>query len=94
MTAFKLQVQDQSLHILENHHSPQTNDLIVQEILNQLQELTQAGLLAGGELLKINGKHTLPMAYVISHHLSHVYGGHCRVRSQTASLCRHDFPQP
>ena len=74
MTAFKLQVKDQSLHIIENPQTPQTNDQIVQETLKQLHELNQAGHLTGGELLKIYGRHTLPMAYVISHQLSHVYG--------------------
>lgn len=71
---FTLHVKDNLLQIRENPLQPQSNDQILPGIVQQLQTLIEAGQLKGGELLKITGKHTLPMAYVLSHQLSHLFG--------------------
>lgn len=72
-TSFSLHIENNILNIGYDPLTPQRNDQIVKDILQQLQDLTESGQLAGGGLLKINGKHTIPMAYVLAHHLSHLY---------------------
>ena len=49
-------------------------DCIVRDAENRLDELVQAGELAGGSLLKINGRMSLPVSYTIAHKLGHLYG--------------------
>jgi CRISPR-associated protein Csx3 len=71
LAAYTLSVSHNVLTITAHPHI-QANPEIVQTLVQQLTTL--AGELKGGELLKINGKHSVPMAYVLSHHLGHLYG--------------------
>ena len=52
---------------------PAQNDRIVRDAEKRLTEMTENGQLAGGELIKINGPASLPVAVVIAHALSHLY---------------------
>ncbi len=49
------------------------NDRKVVDALAQLDALKLDGSLAGGELIKINGPASLPVAMVIAHSLCHLY---------------------
>lgn len=71
--AFSLRIADNTLHIDYDVEHPQINPEIVRTLQADLNQLKQIHL-KGGPLLKIEGKHSIPMAYVIAHHLSHLYG--------------------
>lgn len=53
---------------------PASNDTIVKDVERTLQELKEDGKLVGGPLLKINGPASLPVAVVLAHGLTHIYG--------------------
>lgn len=74
MSTFSLDIDQGLMSIEYDASKPSENDVIVKEITHQLTNLTETGKLTGGELLKINGKQTLPMAFAIAHHVSHLYG--------------------
>ena len=50
------------------------NDQIVRDASARLDEMTKSGKLSGGPLLKINGAASLPVAFVITHKVAHLYG--------------------
>ena len=47
-------------------------DTIVRDAERGIEELVQTGELAGGDLLKINGRMSLPVSYTIAHKLGHL----------------------
>jgi CRISPR-associated protein Csx3 len=49
---------------------PASNDAIVKEVSESLKKMA----LPGGPLLKINGPASLPVAVVIAHGVTHLYG--------------------
>lgn len=53
---------------------PAQNDQIVRDAESRLDEMIAAGELTGGELIKVNGPASLPVAMLISHKLCHLYG--------------------
>ena len=53
--------------------SPAQNDQIVRDAVARLDEMTKAGELAGGKLIKINGPASLPVACVLAHAVGHLY---------------------
>lgn len=53
---------------------PAQNDQIVRDAKKILDDMVTSGELAGGELLKITGPASLPVAVVIAHAVAHLYG--------------------
>lgn len=49
---------------------PSTNDQIVAQVERRLKAVP----FPGGDLIKINGPASLPVAFVLAHHLIHLYG--------------------
>lgn len=54
--------------------SPAQNDEIVRDAEARLDEMIESGELAGGEVLRVNGPASLPVAMVIAHGVGHLYG--------------------
>lgn len=52
---------------------PAQNDRIVKDAASRLDDLIQEGRLTGGELIRINGPASLPVAMVLAHGLCHLY---------------------
>jgi CRISPR-associated protein Csx3 len=48
-------------------------DRIIKDAYKQLQELLTSGQLIGGGILKINGRASLPIGYLLAHELGHLY---------------------
>lgn len=53
---------------------PAQNDCIVREVEETLKTMQSSGQLPGGELLRINGPASLPVAAVLVHATAHLYG--------------------
>lgn len=54
--------------------TPAQNDVIVRDTDRQCCELVESGQVKGGELLRINGPASLPVAMVIAHRFGHLFG--------------------
>ena len=52
---------------------PAQNDEIVREAAAHLEKLIKGGVLTGGEIIRINGPASLPVAMTIAHAVSHLY---------------------
>lgn len=52
---------------------PAQNDEIVRDAKASLDEMTAAGQLAGGPIIKINGPASLPVAVVVAHAVGHIF---------------------
>lgn len=72
MTTYKIQWQDEILRI--SFGQPADNNQIVKDAAARLEEMSQTGELPGGQLLKINGPVSIPVAFVLAHKLAHIYG--------------------
>jgi CRISPR-associated protein Csx3 len=72
VTTYNIELQAGILRI--KFGEPAQNDQIVKDAAARLEEMAQSGELAGGELLKINGPVSIPVAFVLAHKLAHIYG--------------------
>jgi hypothetical protein len=52
---------------------PAQNDVLVKEAAQKIEELIAVGTIIGGEIIKINGPASLPVAFVLAHKLNHLY---------------------
>jgi len=52
---------------------PAQNDQIVRDAKAGIDELIKSGRIAGGEIIRINGPASLPVAMALGHALSHLY---------------------
>jgi CRISPR-associated protein Csx3 len=71
VTTYNIELQAGILRI--KFGEPAQNDQIVKDAAARLEEMAQSGELAGGELLKINGPVSIPVAFVLAHKLAHIY---------------------
>jgi CRISPR-associated protein Csx3 len=69
---YKIEKQGELLKV--SFGTPAQNDQIVKDAYARLDEMIQAGELPGGDLLKITGPASLPVAMVIAHAVAHRYG--------------------
>jgi len=53
---------------------PAQNDQITKDALARLGEMVELGELTGGEVVRVNGPASLPVAMVLCHKLAHLYG--------------------
>jgi CRISPR-associated protein Csx3 len=72
MTTYQIELQGNVLKV--NFGEPAQNDQIVKDAAARLAQWLEKGELIGGELLKINGPASLPVACVLAHGVSHLYG--------------------
>lgn len=53
--------------------SPAQNDQIVKDAEARLDEMVAMGELKGGDVIRVNGPASLPVAMVLAHKLAHLY---------------------
>jgi CRISPR-associated protein Csx3 len=53
--------------------TPAQNDQIVKDASARLDELMSTGALRGGDVIRIDGPASLPVAMVLAHKLAHLY---------------------
>lgn len=71
MASYKIEKNDDVLKV--GFGDPAQNDQIVRDAEARLVEMVANGELAGGELIKVNGPASLPVAMVLCHKLAHIY---------------------
>ena len=72
MATYNISLSEGTLQI--GFGTPAQNDEIVKDAEARLDELVLNGILAGGEMIRINGPASLPVAMVLAHKLAHLYG--------------------
>jgi CRISPR-associated protein Csx3 len=72
MTAYKIECKDGVLRVSFGKASQ--NDQVVRDAATRLEEMLSSGELSGGQLLKVNGPASIPVAFVLAHKLAHIYG--------------------
>jgi len=71
MTTYNTSVVDGILKI--GFGAPAQNDQIVKDTESGLDSLISSGALGGGEVIRVNGPASLPVAMVLAHKLAHLY---------------------
>ncbi len=72
MTTYKIELQGEVLKI--GFGEAAQNDQIVRDAAARWEEISNLGELSGGRLIKINGPTSIPVACVLVHKVSHLYG--------------------
>jgi CRISPR-associated protein Csx3 len=72
MTTYNIELDGELLNV--GFANPAQNDQIVRDAAARLDEMAEFGELKGGQLLKINGPASLPVACVLAHKVAHLFG--------------------
>lgn len=72
MTTYNIELKDDILRV--SFGEAAQNDQIVKDAAARLEEMARSDELKGGQLLKINGPTSIPVAFVLAHRLCHIYG--------------------
>lgn len=73
MTSYYINFTEDILKVSFNKDNPVTGNRIAKDASDRLQELIASNVLTGGDLLKINGRMSLPVCYTIAHEVGHLY---------------------
>ena len=72
MTTYNIEFKDDILRL--SFGEPAQNDQIVKDAATKLEQMAQSEEVTGGQLLRINGPVSIPVAFVLAHKLAHIYG--------------------
>ena len=72
MSTYKILLEEGNL-LRVGFGDPAQNDQIARDAETRLAEMVKSGELKGGELIRINGPASLPVACVIAHAIGHLY---------------------
>lgn len=74
MNSYKMSVDGNVLKVGFNPEAPASGDVCLLDAITQLEGLIDQGLIGGGQLLKINGAQSVPIAFMVAHRVCHLYG--------------------
>lgn len=72
MSTYLIEMEEESI-LRVKFGEPAKNDKIVQDAEKKLVQLIEAKIIAGGDLIRINGQISIPVAMVFAHKLAHLY---------------------
>ncbi len=73
MSSYNIEFLEEEGILKVGFGSSAPNDQIVREVTARLKKMIVAGELPGGEIIKVNGPASLPVAMVLAHKLAHLY---------------------
>ncbi|WP_193198661.1 CRISPR-associated protein Csx3 [Nostoc sp. MG11] len=73
MHSYQIRLQGEVLHVGFNRNLPAQGDRIVRDTLELLNQMIDSGEIPGGKRILIDGPQSVPVAYVLSHKLVHLY---------------------
>ncbi len=73
MHSYQIKLNGEVLQVGFNRNVPAQGDRIVKDALCVLNQMIDSGEIAGGERILIDGPQSIPVAYLISHRLVHLY---------------------
>ncbi len=74
MHSYQMTLKGEVLKVGFNRNIPAQGDTIVQDALEVLNQMIDSGEISGGRRILIDGPQSVPVAYVLSHKLVHLYG--------------------
>lgn len=72
-SSYTINLEAGILQVSFDKDNPVTGDRIVRDTQTRIEELIASKVLTGGDLLKIDGRMSLPVSYTIAHELGHLY---------------------
>ncbi|MDF5722356.1 MAG: CRISPR-associated protein Csx3 [Rhizonema sp. PD37] len=73
MHSYQIKLDGEVLQVGFNRNVPAQGDRIVKDALSVLNQMIDSGEITGGERILIDGPQSIPVAYLISHRLVHLY---------------------
>jgi len=73
MTSYNIEINPEANLLTIGFGAPAQNNQLVKDADKALQELIDNKKITGGEVIRINGPASLPVAMVIAHKLDHLY---------------------
>ncbi len=73
MHSYQMTLEGEILHVGFNRNVPAQGDRIVKDTLEVLNQMIDSGEIPGGHRILIDGPQSVPVAYVLSHKLVHLY---------------------
>ncbi len=73
MHSYQIELNGEVLHVGFNRTIPAQGDRIVKDALELLNQMIDSGQIPGGKRILIDGPQSVPVAYVLSHRLVHLY---------------------
>ncbi|MBO3460369.1 CRISPR-associated protein Csx3 [Aetokthonos hydrillicola Thurmond2011] len=73
MYSYHIELNGEVLHVGFNRNLPSQGDRIVRDALEVVSQKIDSGEITGGKRILIDGPQSVPVAYVLSHKLAHLY---------------------
>ena len=73
MGTYNITVEPDNILRLKFGETSAQNDMLVKEAVQIITTLINDGKVTGGELIKLNGPATIPVAFALAHKLNHLY---------------------
>lgn len=73
MYSYQIQLEGEVLRVGFNRTLPAQGDRIAKDALELLEQMIDSGKITGGHRILIDGPQSLPVAYILSHKLVHLY---------------------
>ncbi|MEO1372951.1 MAG: CRISPR-associated protein Csx3 [Cyanobacteria bacterium J06635_10] len=73
MQSYQIKLEGDVLHVGFNRNLPAQGDRIVKDALEVITKMIDSGEISGGKRILIDGPQSIPVAYVLSHKLVHLY---------------------
>lgn len=73
MQSYQIELKGEVLQVGFNRNFPAQGDRIVRDTLELLNQMIDSGQIPGGKRILIDGPQSVPVAYVLSHKLVHLY---------------------
>lgn len=73
MQSYQIQLKGDVLHVGFNRNIPAQGDRIAKDALSRINQMIDSGEISGGKRILIDGPQSVPVAYILSHKLVHLY---------------------
>ncbi|NJO64249.1 MAG: CRISPR-associated protein Csx3 [Richelia sp. RM2_1_2] len=73
MQSYQIKLEGDVLHVGFNRNIPAQGDRITRDALEKITQMIDSGEISGGKRILIDGPQSIPVAYVLSHKLVHLY---------------------
>ncbi|WP_414621590.1 CRISPR-associated protein Csx3 [Calothrix sp. CCY 0018] len=73
MQSYQIKLEGDVLHVGFNRDFPAQGDRIAKDALEKITQMIDSGEICGGKRILIDGPQSVPVAYILSHKLVHLY---------------------
>lgn len=73
MQSYQIKLEGDVLHVGFNRNIPAQGDRIAKDALEKITQMIDSGEICGGKRILIDGPQSVPVAYILSHKLVHLY---------------------